>query len=292
MVHSVVLVTGAEGQLGAALRDTFKAHAFLLPRFCSKAMLDITDAAQIESCIKADRVQYIINCAAYTHVALAEQVAANCFKVNSIGAGYLATLAAKYRIVLLHISTDYVFGATIGRPLKPNDPTDPWNQYGRSKLAGEQLIAARASHFYIIRTAWLYGEKGNNFFTKMVALAQKERTIHVVDDQIGTPTYVYDLATAIWGIIENMANNRHYPSGIYHYTNEGVASWYDFAYAILTALPHRCAVEPCASSLAHLTRPYYSVLSKASFREVFQMKIPHWRHSLSICLKRWQDALP
>lgn len=291
MVRSVVLVTGSDGQLGCALQATFKAHDFLVPRFYSKSILDITDAAQIESCIKTNRVQYIINCAAYTHVALAEQAVASCFKVNSIGAGYLAALAAKYDIVLFHISTDYVFGATAGRPLRPNDPTDPLNQYGRSKLAGEQLIAVRATHFYIIRTAWLYGENGDNFFTKMVALAQKGNTIQVVDDQIGTPTYVYDLATAIWEIIENMTKNKHYPSGIYHYTNEGVASWYDFAYAILTALPHRCAVAPLSSPVAHLKRPYYSVLSKASFREVFQIKIPHWRHSLSICLKRWKATL-
>lgn len=285
-----VLITGSEGLLGCALQATFTAHSLLAPLFCSKSMLDITDPDQIESCLKAHAIQYIINCAAYTHVQLAEQEAESCFKVNSIGAGHLAALAAKYHVVLFHISTDYVFGVSTGGPLRPDDPTDPLNQYGRSKRAGEQLVAERAAHFYIIRTAWLYGEKGNNFFTKMAALAQQGRTIQMVDDQIGSPTYVYDLATAIWEIIEKMAkhNPEDYPSGIYHYTNEGVASWYDFAYAIVTAFPNSCSLMPLSSSAGDLKRPYYSVLSKSSFREVFQIKIPHWQHSLSICLKRWQ----
>lgn len=253
-------------------------------------MLDITDAGQIEACIKAHAVRYIINCAAYTNVQWAEQEAATCFKVNSLAAGYLAALAAKYGIVLFHISTDYVFGLTKGRPFNPNDPTDPLNQYGQSKLVGEQMVAARATHFYIIRTAWLYGEKGRNFFTKMVALAQKGDVIQMVDDQIGSPTYVYDLATAIWEVVEKIAKNNltDYPSGIYHYTNEGVASWYDFAYAIAAALPNRCAVIPRSSAAVGLKRPYYSVLNKSSFRSVFQIKIPHWQDSLALCVKRWQ----
>lgn len=288
---SVILVTGSEGQLGCALQATFQAHALLAPLFCSKSMLDITDSEQIESCIKAHAVQYIINCAAYTNVQLAEQDVATCFKVNSLGVGYLAALATKYRIVLFHISTDYVFGLTKGRPLMPNDPTEPLNQYGRSKLAGEQMVAARATHFYIIRTAWLYGAKGHNFFTKMVTLAQQGGVIQMVDDQIGSPTYVYDLAAAIWEMIEKIAKNNpaDYPSGIYHYTNEGVASWYDFAYAIVTAFPNDCVLMPLSSSSMDLKRPYYSVLNKSSFRAVFQIKIPHWQHSLAICLKRWQS---
>ncbi|MGI2261903.1 dTDP-4-dehydrorhamnose reductase [Candidatus Cardinium hertigii] len=287
---SVVLVTGSEGQLGVALQATFKAGPLFAPLFCSKFMLDITDAGQIEACIKAHAVRYIINCAAYTNVQWAEQEASTCFKVNSLAAGYLAALAAKYGIVLFHISTDYVFGLTKGRPLNPNDPTDPLNQYGQSKLVGEQMVAARATHFYIIRTAWLYGEKGHNFFTKMVALAQKGDVIQMVDDQIGSPTYVYDLAAAIWEVVEKIAKNNltDYPSGIYHYTNEGVASWYDFAYAIAAALPNRCAVIPRSSAAVGLQRPYYSVLNKSSFRSVFQIKIPHWQDSLALCVKRWQ----
>ncbi|WP_419241098.1 dTDP-4-dehydrorhamnose reductase [Cardinium endosymbiont of Nabis limbatus] len=287
MAISVVLVTGSEGQLGCALQATFNAPSLLAPLFCSKSMLDITDLNQIESYIQAHRVQYIINCAAYTHVALAEQAADSCFKVNGMAAGHLAALAAKYDIVLFHISTDYVFGSVAEGPFKPNDPTHPLNAYGRSKRAGEQLIAGQATHFYIIRTAWLYGETGHNFFTKMVALAQKGGTIQMVDDQIGSPTYVYDLAKAIWEMMAKIAKNNRsdYPSGIYHYTNEGVASWYDFAYAILTALPNTCTLMPVSSPLGGLKRPSYSVLSKASFREVFQIKIPHWKYSLSICLK-------
>ncbi|CDG49677.1 dTDP-4-dehydrorhamnose reductase [Cardinium endosymbiont of Bemisia tabaci] len=288
---SVVLVTGSGGQLGVALQDTFKARPFFAPIFCSKFMLDITDGSQIEACIRAHSVRYIINCAAYTNVQRAEQEAATCFKVNSLGAGCLAALAAKYGIVLFHISTDYVFGLTKGRPLSPNDPTDPLNQYGQSKRAGEQMVAARATHFYIIRTAWLYGEKGDNFFTKMVAWAQKGDVIEMVDDQIGSPTYVYDLAAAIWEIVEKIAKNNlaDYPSGIYHYTNEGVASWYDFAYAIAAALPNRCAVIPRSSATVGLKRPYYSVLNKSSFRTVFQVKIPHWQDSLALCVTKWQN---
>ncbi|UWW97045.1 MAG: dTDP-4-dehydrorhamnose reductase [Candidatus Cardinium sp.] len=285
---ATVLVTGSEGQLGRALQATFTTNSFLVPLFCTKAMLDITAPDQIAACIKAHGVQYIINCAAYTNVEAAEQERESCFKVNSIGAGHLAALAAKHGIVLFHISTDYVFGATTGRPLRPNDPTDPLNAYGQSKRAGEQLVAERATHFYIIRTAWLYGAQGSNFFTKMVALAQQGGTIQMVDDQIGSPTYVYDLAAAIWKIIEKIAtaHGKDYLSGIYHYTNEGVASWYDFAYAIVTAFPNNCTLMPLSSAEVGLKRPYYSVLNKSSFREVFQIKIPHWKDSLAICLKQ------
>ncbi|WP_342265246.1 dTDP-4-dehydrorhamnose reductase [Cardinium endosymbiont of Philonthus spinipes] len=285
-----VLVTGSEGLLGSALQATFPTYSLLRPLFCSKSMMDITDPDQIEAYIQTHAIRYIINCAAYTDVQRAEQAAEHCFKVNSIGAGQLAALAAKHHVVLFHISTDYVFGATTGRPLKPDDPTGPCNTYGRSKLAGEQQIAAYAAQFYIIRTAWLYGETGNNFFTKIVALAQSGQTIQMVDDQIGSPTYVYDLATAIWKIIEKIDNHgpAHYPPGIYHYTNEGVASWYDFAHAILTTVPSRCALVPISSPAIAPKRPYYSVLSKSSFRAVFQIKIPHWLDSLAICLQKWQ----
>ncbi len=290
MLMSIILVTGSGGQLGCALQSTFKFHSSFTPLFCNKSVLDITDSDQIEFYIKAHGVRWIINCAAYTDVELAEQASESCFKVNTTGVGYLASLATKYDITLFHISTDYVFGSSRGHPLRPHDPTGPLNAYGRSKLIGEQLVAERATHFYIIRTAWLYGEKGHNFFTKIVGLAQKGDSIQVVDDQIGSPTYVYDLATAIWNMIEKIAKNNLscYPSGIYHYTNEGVASWYDFAYAILRAFPDSGPLMPISSASGGAKRPFYSVLNKSSFREVFQIEIPHWQYSLSICLKRWQ----
>lgn len=287
---SFVLITGSEGQLGRALQDTFKYSRSFMPLFCSKKILDITDLAQLESYIAAHAIQCIVNCAAYTNVQLAEQETEACFRVNSTGAGYLAVLAKKYDIPLVHISTDYVFGTILGRPFRPNDFTDPLNQYGCSKLAGEKLVAAIAAQYYIIRTSWLYGEHGNNFFTRTIELARKGLPIQMVDDQIGSPTYVCDLASTIWGVVDQVVKNNkdRFPSGIYHYTNEGVASWYDLAYAILANLPSNATLAPIASPQTGVQRPYYSVLDKSSFREVFQKKIPHWQHSLSVCFERWK----
>lgn len=261
-----------------------------MPLFCSKTILDITDLAQLESYISAHAIQCIVNCAAYTNVQLAEQETEACFRVNSVGAGYLAVLAKKYDIPLVHISTDYVFGTTLGRPFRPNDLANPLNQYGWSKLAGEQLVAEIAAQYYIIRTSWLYGEHGNNFFTRTIGLARKGLPIQMVDDQIGSPTYVCDLASTIWDLVDQVVKNNkdRLPSGIYHYTNEGVASWYDLAYAILANLPSNATLMPIVSPQTGVQRPYYSVLDKSSFREVFQKKIPHWQHSLSVCFERWQ----
>lgn len=287
---SAILITGGEGQLGKALQATVTNHLLLTPLFCNKSMLDIRNLAQIESYIRANSIDYIINCAAYTNVSLAEQEITACFEVNSVGVGHLAALAAKYGIILFHISTDYVFGNSQGRPLKPNDPTNPLNVYGCSKLAGEQQVAAYKNNFYIIRTAWLYSPEGNNFFTKIVGLAQQGGDIQIVDDQVGSPTYVYDLATAIWKMVEKVRAKgaKNYPSGIYHYTNEGVASWYDFAYAILKNLPGRYALTPVSSDSSDLKRPYYSVLDKSSFRSIFQIQIPYWQERVAICFTKWR----
>ncbi|TDG95165.1 dTDP-4-dehydrorhamnose reductase [Cardinium endosymbiont of Culicoides punctatus] len=285
-----VLITGANGLLGSTLQDTFKYHRLITPLYCSKSDLDITDTAQLEAYVTKHPVRYIINCAAYTDVQRAEQEVKACFEVNSIGAGNLATLSRKYNIPLIHISTDYVFGTTLGCPLKPNDPTEPVNQYGHSKLAGEKLITEIAEQYYIIRTSWLYHECGDNFFTRIIESGKKNETIQVPDDQIGSPTYVRDLAEAIGEVLKKISDNHiaYCPPGIYHYTNEGVASWYDFAHAILRKIPTSSTLVPVSSSQTdHVKRPYYSVLDKSSFREVFLREIRHWGHSMHSCFERW-----
>ncbi|WP_339044731.1 dTDP-4-dehydrorhamnose reductase [Cardinium endosymbiont of Tipula unca] len=276
--------------MGRALQAAFKSPDAFTPLFCNKKALDITNLNQVELYITKHDIKCIVNCAAYTNVQLAEQETEACFRVNSVGAGYLAALSKKYKIPLIHISTDYVFGTTLGRPFKPNDLTDPLNQYGRAKLAGEQLVAATAAQYYIIRTSWLYGEHGDNFFTRMIEFARKGLSIQMVDDQIGSPTYICDLASTIWDIVEQVTQNNpdRFPSGIYHYTNEGVASWYDFAYAILDNFPSGATLMPIASIQTAVKRPYYSVLDKSSFRETFQKNIPHWQHSLSACCANFQ----
>lgn len=255
--------------------------------FTDVAELDITDATAVDAMVGSEKCDVIINCAAYTNVDRAEEEALVAEKINAHAVGNLARAAKKHNATLFHISTDYVFGDEGNTPRTEDMPTRPLGVYGRTKLQGEQAIAESGCKAIIIRTAWLYSEFGNNFLKTMLRLTAEREHINVVFDQVGTPTYAGDLALAIFSIVEgDMYAGRE---GIYHFSDEGVCSWYDFAVEIARAVGNsRCNIEPCRSKdfPTKATRPSYSVLDKDKIKRVFGIVIPHWRESMFYCLKR------
>lgn len=281
-----ILVTGANGQLGCELRRLGGAspNDYI---FTDVAELDITDATAVDAMVGSEKCDVIINCAAYTNVDRAEEEALVAEKINAHAVGNLARAAKKHNATLFHISTDYVFGDEGNTPRTEDMPTRPLGVYGRTKLQGEQAIAESGCKAIIIRTAWLYSEFGNNFLKTMLRLTAEREHINVVFDQVGTPTYAGDLALAIFSIVEgDMYAGRE---GIYHFSDEGVCSWYDFAVEIARAVGNsRCNIEPCRSKdfPTKATRPSYSVLDKDKIKRVFGIVIPHWRESMFYCLKR------
>ena len=271
------LITGSNGQLGTELTK-------LLPSAIATdaGALDITDANAVGDFVKGNDIDTIINCAAYTAVDKAEEEAELAFKVNVNGPENLAKTGAK----IVHISTDYVFDGTAHRPYTPDDTPAPVSVYGRTKLEGEKAVLDNADIAVIIRTAWLYSPYGNNFVKTMQKLGKERDGINVVCDQIGTPTCAADLAAAIVAALPQMNRENR---GIYHYTNEGVCSWYDFAHEIMALSGLSCKVNPIPSSAypTKATRPFYSVLDKAKIKETFGIKIPYWKESLEKCLKQF-----
>lgn len=280
-----VLVTGANGQLGSEMRRLGAAspNEYI---FTDVAELDITDGAAVSRFVKENNVNVIVNCAAYTAVDRAEDDEATAELINATAVRNLAQAAKEVDAVLFHVSTDYVFGAEGNTPRTEEMPTNPLGVYGRTKLRGEQAIAEVGARAIIIRTAWLYSEYGNNFLKTMLRLTKEKETLSVVFDQVGTPTYAGDLAMTIFSIIEGDYYNGN--EGIYHFSNEGVCSWYDFAREIATAMGHTCQINPCHSSEfpSKVTRPPYSVLDKSKIKKTFGVDIPHWRESMIYCLKR------
>lgn len=272
-----IVIAGCNGQLGRSLANTAPANAQLV-RLAS-AVLDISDPAAVADQISRHRPDIIINAAAYTAVDRAEAEEDRAFAVNATGPALLAEAARRCGARLVHISTDFVFSGDTGIPYRTDSPTAPLSAYGRSKLAGEQ---AAGSDALILRTAWVYGPDGNNFVRTMLRLMAERPEIKVVADQIGTPTYAPALAEAIWGLIAAHA------SGIYHYTDSGVASWYDFAVAIqeeaLDAglLTRRTIVTPIATVdfPTPARRPHFSVLDKSATVALLGKPPPHWREQL------------
>ena len=273
------LITGSKGQLGTELSK-------LLPNaiLTDVAELDITNQDAVNSFVKANNIDTIINCAAYTAVDKAEEDKEVAYKINVTGPENLAKTGCK----VVHVSTDYVFDGTGHKPYQPSDDTHPVSVYGRTKLAGENAVLTNASVAVVIRTAWLYSPYGNNFVKTMQRLGREKTSINVVCDQIGTPTYAADLAQAIVAIIPQMNENN---SGIYHYTNEGVCSWYDFAHEIIRLSSLDCKVLPIPSSAypTKATRPFYSVLDKTNIKTTFGLLIPHWQDSLVKCIKQLEN---
>lgn len=280
-----ILVTGANGQLGSEMRRLGMAspNEYI---FTDVAELDITDGAAVKSFAVENKINVIVNCAAYTAVDKAEDDEAMAELINATAVRNLAEAAKEVDATIFHVSTDYVFGAEGNTPRTEDMPTNPLGVYGRTKLRGEQAIAEVGAKAIIIRTAWLYSEYGNNFLKTMLRLTKERETLSVVFDQVGTPTYAGDLAMTIFSIIEGDYYKGN--EGIYHFSNEGVCSWYDFAREIATAMGHTCNINPCHSSEfpSKVTRPPYSVLDKTKIKRTFGVDIPHWRESMIYCLKR------
>ena len=281
-----ILITGANGQLGRSLRRLggVSTHTYI---FTDVAELDITDAAAVLRTVEERRIDVIVNCAAYTDVERAEEDEPTAELLNHKAAGNLAAAAKATGATLFHVSTDYVFDGTAHTPYTEDGTPSPLGAYGRTKLAGERAVMASGCRYLIFRTAWLYSEYGNNFLKTMLRLTSERDTLQVVFDQIGTPTYAGDLALAIFSIIESerYAGNE----GVYHFTDEGVCSWYDFATEIAAAAGHdSCHIIPCHTSEfpTKAARPAYSVLDKTKIKTTFQMDIPHWREPMIYCLKQ------
>ena len=280
-----ILVTGANGQLGSEMRRLGMAspNEYI---FTDVAELDITDKAAVMAFAEHNNINVIVNCAAYTNVDKAEDDEATAELINATAVRNLAEAAKKVDATLFHVSTDYVFGADGNTPRSEDMPLNPLGAYGRTKLHGEQAIAEVGCKAIIIRTAWLYSEFGNNFLKTMLRLTAERESLNVVFDQVGTPTYAGDLAMTIFSLIESDYYKGN--EGIYHFSNEGVCSWYDFAREIATAMGHTCQINPCHSSEfpSKVTRPPHSVLDKTKIKRTFGVDIPHWRESMIYCLKR------
>ena len=279
-----ILVTGSKGQLGSELQTLSSSyeHTFF---FTDSATLDITDAHAVEAFLVDHAVDVILNCAAYTAVDKAQIDTERAHAVNHIAVKTLALLAKKYAIKLVHISTDYVFDGTNHKPYIETDPTAPQGVYGASKLAGETaLIEVNPTNSSIIRTSWVYSSFGANFVKTMLRLGREKEALGVVFDQVGTPTYARDLAQAILDIIPHINNET---VEIYHYSNEGVLSWYDFAKEIMRMAKLECRINPIEAYQypTPAKRPHYSVLNKAKFKQAFGLEIPYWKDSLDACLK-------
>ena len=280
-----VLITGANGQLGNEMRrlGAVSPNEYL---FTDVAELDITDKAAVAEFVKSNNVEIIVNCAAYTNVDKAEDDEATAELINAKAVRNLAEAVKAVDGTLFHVSTDYVFGSEGNTPRTEDMPTNPLGVYGKTKLHGEQAIAEVGAKAIIIRTAWLYSEFGNNFLKTMLRLTAEKESLNVVFDQVGSPTYAGDLALAIFSIIEGgvYAGNE----GVYHFSNEGVCSWYDFATEIAAAAGHECIVMPCHSNEfpSKVTRPPFSVLDKTKIKTTFGIEIPHWRDSMLYCLQR------
>lgn len=278
-----ILITGSYGQLGSCLRREFDNDPEIEAIYTDYDTLDITDREAVDAFLKENHVDIIINCAAYTAVDKAETDNMIAAALNTGAVGNIGEAAVKYGVKVLHISTDYVFSGQSFRPYKENDEPYPQGIYGRTKLEGEGLISSFCQNAIIIRTAWLYSEFGHNFVKTMLKLAETKEEINVVADQIGTPTYAGDLARAIHHILRH----EKWTPGIYHFTDEGVASWYDFAKAIfeISGIDIRVNPIPTSAYPTPAKRPLYSVLSKAKIKNTYGLEIPYWRDSLARMLK-------
>lgn len=285
-----ILVTGCNGQLGNEMqlqaKDNGQHNWFftdvVIPEGSIAQKLDITNEAEVEEFVEKNGIDCIVNCAAFTAVDKAESSEEFCDLLNNTAPGYLAKAVGKRGGQMVQVSTDYVFDGTSHKPVTEEQPTCPNSVYGRTKLAGEESVKAGCEKYLIIRTAWLYSTFGNNFVKTMIRLGKEKPELGVIFDQVGTPTYARDLAVAIMTAV-----NKGIVPGIYHFSNEGVISWYDFTKAI-----HRIAgIKDCKVKPLHTSeyptpaaRPHYSVLDKTKIKETYGIEIPYWEESLAECI--------
>ena len=294
-----ILVTGANGQLGNEIRivanessDTYIYTDVVEIEGLKTTLLDITSLDSVRKIVKENDVECIINCAAYTNVDKAETDEAMCELLNAKAVDNLAIAMKEVNGILVHVSTDYVFGGDLyNTPCKEDQKGTPTGVYGKTKLQGERNILLSGCHHIIIRTAWLYSEFGKNFLKTMLNLTASKPELKVVFDQVGTPTYAYDLAAAIYKIV----SERKYKGndGVYHYSNEGVCSWYDFTKMIAEYAGHtKCDIHPCHSEEfpSPVKRPAYSVLDKTKIKTTFGVEIPYWTDSLKNCIRNIENV--
>ena len=280
-----VLVTGANGQLGRTLEDSHTQFDQLEFTFLTKNELDITNNNEVKKYFTANNFDFIVNCAAYTKVEAAEVEAEEAFAVNSLAVEILGKNCKEHDVTLIHISTDFVFNGLSKTPYTEGDTTAPINVYGSTKRKGELVIQEVMKEYYIIRTSWLYSEYAFNFMKTMIHLSQEKDQINVVNDQEGTPTYAKDLAKVILKLIERKSHNF----GIYHYSNEGVTTWYGFADQIFSYLNCDIQLKPISSKYfkTDAERPKFSVLDKGKIKGYLQINIPTWQESLKECLTNY-----
>jgi dTDP-4-dehydrorhamnose reductase len=279
-----ILVTGSNGQLGSEINKISGAFTDFEFLFTDVAELDITNSEKVAECLAAFKPDYLINCAAYTNVDKAETDLDFATLLNATAVGILAEQSAKIACKIIHVSTDYVFDGKGPRPYREDNPVNPQSAYGKTKLDGEILCQKYNPVSLIIRTSWLYSAFGNNFVKTMLRLGNERSELGVISDQIGTPTNAADLALAILTIISSVENGeKDFVPGIYHYSNEGVASWYDFTKAIFDIARINCFVKPIATEdyPSPVQRPAYSVMNKSKIKLIFGLQIPHWRDSLT-----------
>lgn len=291
-----ILVTGANGQLGNEMRivSVGSPHKFIFTDF---AELDITDGDAVDKTIREKEVNIVVNCAAYTNVDKAEDEPELAERLNAKAVENIARAIKRNDGLLIHISTDYVFGGTSRNvPYGEEEPGNPVGVYGITKLHGEEAAIASGGKYVIIRTAWLYSEFGKNFLKTMLNLTSTREQVKVVFDQVGTPTYAYDLANAIMAVIEDYYKSGYSGSykkrGIYHFSNEGVCSWFDFTKMIAEYAGNTgCDIQPCHSSEfpSKVTRPSYSVLDKTKIKKCFGVAVPYWTESLRRCMEKMKE---
>jgi dTDP-4-dehydrorhamnose reductase len=282
-----ILVTGAYGQLGNEIKALAGNFPYWKFRFTDADVLDITDENSVSEYFREELPGYIINCAAYTAVDKAETEPKAARMINAVAPGILAKAAKQISAKLIHISTDYVFDGLASFPLTESDAVNPTGVYGKTKLEGEQNCIEKNEKTIVIRTSWLYSAFGNNFVKTMLQLGKNNNLLNVVFDQVGTPTYAGDLAQVILSIIEiSEKEPEKFVPGIYHYSNEGVASWFDLAKAVFEISGLNCTANPVLSNEfpRPAKRPNYSVLDKSKIRNTVGVEIPYWRESLKKCI--------
>ncbi len=282
MEKKKIIVVGATGQLGSEINMLSRHYPQNEFIFLSESDLSILDFEAVRKVFEHQKPAFLINCAAYTAVDKAETDRETAFKVNTEAVSFMAALCNEYQTGFVHISTDYVFDGTSDVPYKPEDATNPKSVYGATKLEGEKLAFENNPSTVLIRTAWVYSEFGHNFVKTMIRLMNEREEINVVNDQVGSPTYAADLADAILKII----SSGNWVPGIYHFTNSGIISWYDFAIAIKEEIESNCRVNPI-TTLQYPTpakRPAFSVLDTSKIETVYSIRMNHWRGSLKNCL--------
>ncbi|WP_288356622.1 dTDP-4-dehydrorhamnose reductase [uncultured Cycloclasticus sp.] len=288
-----IIVTGGSGQLGQSIRGLVGSDSGYLYLFPNREELNLNDCASIDAFFAGKEFDLIINCAAYTAVDQAEAEPELADQINHMAVNKLAKMVASRQARLIHISTDYVFAGENFKPYIESDKVAPQGEYGFSKLRGEQAIESlMPNNALIIRTSWVYSAFGNNFVKTMLKLASQRDELNVIYDQVGTPTYAADLAQAIIQIAQSDGfNNNTFKTELYHYSNEGVCSWYDFAISIFELSGVSCQVLPIETKdyPTPAKRPHYSVLNKAKIKQAYDIQIPYWKEALQRCLKVLED---